>query len=239
MTPTISSKNRLVFVGILASLVIIPVFSFLLFGNGNSFGDEIAISNYNDYVKNLPKERRDAINNALYGLVKLNLIDGEKMIKSIAVIRKGSTSESYNKSTDVTSGSFIVDLKDIRESYKATYDWSDNPDNPNVSGYVTTLTCLSDKKDMIYEDFGCKDGSENTGVPLQYQLPHADIAGPFKIIYAGEDGSAIEIAITNSTPNGRQKALEWLRSRGFNPTNIIISYSELHNRLVRFNNDFE
>ncbi|HEY1085875.1 MAG TPA: hypothetical protein VGE34_04080 [Candidatus Saccharimonadales bacterium] len=212
---------------------IIFIVSFLLFSNRS---ESISINNYDTYTKNLPSEQRDSINNSLYLAVKGNLVDGEKIIYSAAAIRKGSASESYNSERDVNSGEFIVDLEGIRQSYKVTYDWSKNKNNPNTSGYPITVRCLSEKEEMIYKDFDCKDDSEELGLPLQYQLPYSDVAGPFTIGLIEEDNGSVEndntaVAITDSTPNGRKAALDWLRSRRIDPVDVSINYVDLNSQI--------
>jgi hypothetical protein len=196
--------------------------------------ESITVNNYNTYVKDLPLEHRSSINNALYLAVKLNLVDGEKIIKSPASIRKDTITNAYDEDRDVHSGSFIVDLKEIRQSYEVTYDWSEDKNNPNISGYPTTVKCLSNDEAILYKDFICKDGSESSGLPLENQLPYTDINGPFKIIYMYKQDNTDVIGVTNSTPNGRKKAIEWLKSKNIDPSSIIINYLDMRDQLRSF-----
>jgi hypothetical protein len=196
--------------------------------------ESITVNNYNTYVKDLPLEHRSSINNALYLAVKLNLVDGEKIIKSPASIRKDTITNTYDEDRDVHSGNFIVDLKEIRQSYEVTYDWSEDKNNPNISGYPTTVKCLSNDEAILYKDFICKDGSESSGLPLENQLPYTDINGPFKIIYMYKQDNIDVIGVTNSTPNGRKKAIEWIKSKNIDPSSIIINYLDMRDQLRSF-----
>jgi len=205
-----------------------------IYGYTEGRSESIAINNYDTYAKGLPSEHRSSINNALYLVVKLNLVDGEKIIKSPASIRKDTVKEAYDEERDVHSGSFIVDLKEIRQSYEVAYDWSEDNNNPNTSGYPTTIKCLSDDEAILYKDFICKDGSESSGLPLENQLPYTDINGPFKIIYMYKQDNTDVIGVTNSTPNGRKKAIEWLKSKNIDPSNVIINYLDMRDQLRSF-----
>lgn len=224
-------RLRLLAVGGILILLLFCI-SIYIFINGRS--DTITINNYGTYAKDLPSEQRTSINNSLYLAVKLNLDEGEKMIKSSASIRKNPITNSFDEDRNVHSGSFIVDLKEIRQSYIVAYDWSDDTNNPNTSGYPTTVKCLSDEETIIYKDFVCKDGSEESGLPLENQLPYTDINGPFKIVYMYKQGNTDVIGVMNSTPDGRKKAIKWIESKNIDPSNIIINYLDIRDQLRSF-----
>jgi hypothetical protein len=218
------------FIACTVMFFIAPVSLYFIF---NAKAGKVNISNYSDYTETIPSGLREGIDEALYRAVELNLSEGEKMITSSASIRKKTPQSSYNNSTNITSGSFIVDLKDIRQSYKVFYDWSADKDNPGVSGTPIAVNCLS-SDDRIYKDFKCIDGSESSGLSLEYQLPFTDISGPFEIEYMHKQETTPVIGIFHSTPDGRQKALDWLRSKNINPTNIVINYLDINDRLGAF-----
>lgn len=232
MTPDSNSiRIKVVFIGSLVAFLIIPIVIFIVINTRN---ESVSVNNYDVYTKDLPQGQRSSINNAIYLAVKLNLVVGEKMTHSTASIREGSVTSSYNTDSDVHSGTFIVDLKEIRQSYFATYDWSENKDNPNTAGYPTRVLCLSDEKSIIYKDFVCKDGSEESSLALEYQLPYADINGPFEIFYMYKQRGNTVVGIDNSTPDGRKKALTWLRSKNVDPTDIIINHLDMRDQLRSF-----
>ena len=227
------SKNnaKLIIVGTVLAFIFIPIVLYLAFGQKI---EKINITNYNDYAQDLPPQQRNGIDEALYRAVEMNLSDGEKIVTTSASIRNSTAQNSYNKSTDVISGSFIVDLEGIRQSYEVFYDWSNEKDNPNTSGTPIAVNCISSVSDKIYKDFSCRDGSEASGLPLENQLPYTDINGPFKVIYMYKQGNTDVIGVTNSTPNGRKKAIEWLKSKNIDPSSVIINYLDMRDQLRSF-----
>ena len=64
--------------------------------------------------------------------------------------------------------------------------------------------------------------------PVLDFLPKTDITGPFKIDYGllGEDTYDAYIIISYSTPDGRKKAFDYIRSNGIDPTTLDIRYKE-------------
>lgn len=79
--------------------------------------------------------------------------------------------------------------------------------------------------------------SENSGKdaslknPIIDRLPYSDILGPFTVDYAFDatDSTKTHIVISNSTPNGRVKALQWIRDQGFDPANLTINFEDFNN----------
>lgn len=226
-----TSRIKILLLSGVGIFLIIPLAVFIIINNRN---ESIGVENYNTYVKDLPPNYRSSVNNSIYLAVSLNLVDGEKMIKSSASIRKNPITNTYSEERDVHSGTFIVDLKEVRQSYLVSYDWSEDKNNPNTSGYPTIVRCLLDEETIIYKDFICKDGSESSSLPLEKQLPYSDINGPFKIIYMFKQNNTDVIGITNSTPNGRKKAIEWLKSKNIDPSGLIINYLDIRDQLRSF-----
>lgn len=70
--------------------------------------------------------------------------------------------------------------------------------------------------------------------PIIDDLPYTAIGGPFQIDYGftGTDDSEVFILIHNSTPSGRQNALQWIRDQGYDPTLLDIRYDEYENPLT-------
>lgn len=79
--------------------------------------------------------------------------------------------------------------------------------------------------------------SETTGTeaytnnPLLNYLPYSDITGPFSIDYASDpfDSTKTRVIISNSTPQGRLKAIEWIRSKGVDPADLTIKFDDFFN----------
>jgi len=75
--------------------------------------------------------------------------------------------------------------------------------------------------------------------PLLTQLPHNSILpykgeyGPFSVDYgpSREREFGIFLLISNSSPDGRRNALEWIRDQGYDPTDFEIVYDDFDNPL--------
>lgn len=68
--------------------------------------------------------------------------------------------------------------------------------------------------------------------PLINYLPESNIMGPYTISYSVfgvGDNEQVTIIIKNSTPNGRLKALQWIRDQGVDPADLIIEFEDFHN----------
>ena len=71
--------------------------------------------------------------------------------------------------------------------------------------------------------------------PLVDKLPYIDITGPFALDYGytGKDNSDIYFIIHDSTPDGRQAALKWMRQQGLDPATLDLRYGEYKNPLTQ------
>lgn len=230
----ISNQVKYIIIGFVIVTISIVLYVFFI-----STRASIHINNYGTYINDLPSEQQNAIDTTLSNAVTFNLVQNEKMIPSTASIRGDTVSNTYSSSTNVHSGRFIVDLNNIRQSYAVSYDWSDDENNPNASGYPVVVACLSSDDSVIYKDFECKSGTAATNLPLEYELPYTDINGPFRIQYLYTDKGHVVIGIDNATPDGRKKALKWLRSKNINPADIIINYLDISQYLASFRYDTE
>ncbi len=58
-----------------------------------------------------------------------------------------------------------------------------------------------------------------------------EVNGPFTITYLGndKDSNYFIFSISTSSPRGREKAMDWLRDQGYNPTESIIEFSDYEN----------
>ncbi len=74
--------------------------------------------------------------------------------------------------------------------------------------------------------------------PLIALLPVTEILGPFTIDYGPSQSrkNGVFLQISDSSPKGRQKALEWIRERGQDPTDLEIRYLDFTNPLEEYRN---
>jgi len=149
--------NILMVGGIILAVVVITllVISLMQIFRKNPYGPETRIDNI-DLVDKLPQTQKDQIFAQLYSVLKYNLGENEPPTSG-AMVREGTVDYGYNEDTEVYSGSFIVDVPPVEQSYKVQLDWSPDPDNMYLGGYPVLITCAP-KKLRIYESQkGCID----------------------------------------------------------------------------------
>lgn len=209
----------------------------------NKFGKFIKIQNYSSKVKNLSGETREAIESTLYNTVEKNVdtttIEPSK-IKD-AYIRDNSNKQEYNAQSTVYSGTFIVDMESIKQSYRVTYKYS-HRNTADTGGTPISITCLA-PNELIYGDFNCQDiisaqsndYDEVTSVipyhGLSFALtPDATQAGRGLVINARliipeidlSGDKASQLAVIEQYKNEVRK---WLESKGINPDDYEIDYN--------------
>lgn len=68
--------------------------------------------------------------------------------------------------------------------------------------------------------------------PIIKSLPYTDIRGPFTINYGTIPNGTYELTVTDSSPNGRLKALKWIRDQGDDPSNYQIIFQDTSNPFI-------
>lgn len=91
-----------------------------------------------------------------------------------------------------------------------------------------------------YAEIGSRVSNDRVSIaekdnPLLEKLPYYDIIGPFAIDFDfGSEGSLkAKTVIRNSTPNGRLKALKWIREQGVDPADLMIEFEDFDNPTSR------
>lgn len=100
--------------------------------------------------------------------------------------------------------------------------------NPSVQAEREAFGALEDQR--ITQQMAAQS-------PLVKLLPHTDINGPFSIGYGAskEGGGKTYLIISDSSPNGRSKALQWIREHGSDPTDLEIQFTDFVNPLTMAN----
>lgn len=233
-----TQKKTIIITVSLFLIIIIIIFAGYIINSRNTYGEEVKINNYDKYINILPNDRKNAINNSLYNIIKNNLNSDNINIQD-AIIRDGSVTTDYNKSTSIYAGSFIVDIPSIKQSYSVTYEWSSIENNINLSGYSATVSCLSSDK-LIYSDFNCKDDFINTDKTsneiLLDSLPYSTFN--YTITANIEKDNKIKLNIDmilyssdtqnnerdNSVNKYKTEIINWIKSKNLNPDDFIINY---------------
>lgn len=229
---------KLVAIGI-AVLALIGIALFIVDSqlNKNPYGDNVAIKNYDQKVKNLPNDYKNLFSAMLFEAVKVNLPDVKPGDINGGTIREGSDTQQEVTTGRQYAGSFIVDIESVKQSYRVQYEYSSNPGDGFSSGYPLLVSCL-EKDELIYGDFNCKDkqteNSQETD-PIIGILPYVTLDYELRAIYddsgditlraqlflsAADYRSGIEKIVAQ-----RKKSVEqWIRSAGYNPANYVINY---------------
>lgn len=71
--------------------------------------------------------------------------------------------------------------------------------------------------------------------PIITLLPYSDLTAPFSIDYGPSEyrKDDVVIIISNSTPDGRDYALRWIRQQGYDPANLEIVFDDFVNPLTQ------
>lgn len=242
----IHPRRRLVTIIIVTAVVVIGLA--LLIGflaqpkTKNQFGNIIRIQNYDQKVKNLSSDMRDAMESYLYNIVKRNDTSNFDATKvTDAYIRDSSDSQTHNDTNDVYSGNFIVDMASIKQSYQVQYSYSSNPNNVDTGGNPVVISCLPINQ-LKYGEFNCTDFVTQQSAPndalLQY-LPYQSY--DFSITPDATQGKKLVLNVTLTIPDMnlsgdltskqatiktyKQEVTSWIIAKGADPTKYTINYN--------------
>lgn len=230
------------FVAFIVGIIIISILALSGIFHRNPYGPETKIDNFSKYYRNAPTATSDMIFRSLHNIVALNTENEEEVPTSGATIRNNSTTNDYNQETNIHTGTFITDVEPIKQSFKVWFEWSDDQENTNLSGYQLKITCLVGEE-SLYGSTSCEDGSTSTSIqnlytryPFLSQLPldvsyyHQNFTGytHYRLSYlTNEANTEITFIITDYTGNSRQAALTKLQGFGINIASDVIEYRDL------------
>jgi len=239
MFNSLNSKQKIIILSVVVVFVILFI-ALIFIKPGSKYGDFIRINKYDTYIPNLPDDRREALNASLYNILKLNSNNDIKSI-SDANIREYPIQYNYDEDTKVHSGSFIVDVQSVNQSYLMSYRWSSGSQSSHLSGYTATAACLQPDK-LIYGSFKCKDDFTNSQItnerdPIIEFLPYSTFN--YTISASTDKKGEVELNViiflySADTRNGGREAaiakyktevVNWIKSKKLNPENYLINYS--------------
>jgi len=244
------AKKRLIIAIVLFVLLSLLFIIIAVVQNGssstkNQFGEYIKIQNYNDKVKGVPSDIRDAIQTSLYRIVKKNSSSNfNPLTVKDAYIRDSSESLKYDESQSSNYGTFIVDMGSIRQSYGIQYSYSPKG-VPTADGTSVVLSCLGKDK-LKYGDFKCvnilSDEINEIDSILQY-LPYQNFT--FKIVPRAADDGALTLVVTLTIPESdlkgdaasrastvtmyKAEVEKWVSSKGLDPAKYKYLYNYTDN----------
>ena len=230
------TTNQKIIIIVSGFILVIILISLFFIRSNNIYGDEININNYDKHIPNLPVDRKNAIDSSLYNIIKDNLKSDDLSIND-ATIRENSAEYNYDESTNINSGSFIVDIPSIKQSYFISYEWSSDANNKYFSGYTALATCLTSDK-LIYSDFDCKDNFSNieSRDPILDHLPYSTFN--YTITANTNNSSKVDLDVNiilyfldtrdNNSENSiniyKAEVIDWIKSKNIDPSLYIINY---------------
>ncbi len=245
MNPQVLPRKKIVLFSLIFLLCVGIIIALVLVFQGkpqNQFGDLIRIQNYDQKVKNVSSDMRDATESYLYKIVKENKESSfDATTVNDARIRENSDSQDFSQTENVYSGEFIVDMESIRQSYRVQYSYSSNEDNATVGGNPVVISCLDDDQ-LKYGAFDCKDfvsaQSASNDVILQY-LPFQNFS--YKITPDSTQGDTLVLKVRLTIPDSdlkgdaasrlsvidmyKQEVIDWIRSKKADPSDYTITYN--------------
>ena len=151
--------NPFLLFGIFIALIaIVVVISLAINHWQNSHDNQITINNLGDYATNVPDSTRAEIYNAAFRAARSNSTGQteETLSAADATIREGSATSSFNSTTGLHSGNFIVDIPSLKQSYRIYYEWLSDRASSSIrlGDYTTSVTCLH-PDEYIYDFYPC------------------------------------------------------------------------------------
>jgi hypothetical protein len=228
----------LVFVGIIIISIIIGISN----SNKNQFGSFIKIQNYDQRVQNVSGDVKDAIQTTLYKLVEKNSPSGfdPGSVKD-AIIRDGSDKQVHDREKDLYTGSFIIDMESVKQSFNTQYSYS-RTNTLDVGGNAIVLSCLPDSL-LKFGSFDCKDfvmeQTNKYDEILQY-LPYENFSFKITPDATANDGTltlVVKLTIPESDLVGsigsrtqvvslyKKEVVDWIKSKGLDPLKFKMSYN--------------
>lgn len=185
------------------------------------------IANLRKFMK-APNQEIIYIENDIYNFVNKH----QKEQKYTARVRDNSYKEEklYN---DKTSVDFIVDISSHQISYKVSSSWP--RDKQDI--YQISINCLS-KKDLIFPEKECNGTDYDYSqlklmekypiyekLPITYEKYNFNSRSTTKYKIEGYfDDEKYIIVIKDYSGDNKERALEHIKSLGYNPEDYIIKY---------------
>lgn len=226
------NKKNIIILSII--LIVIIIISVIYTVKQNS--SQVVIGNYDKFIKSLPQDRKLAINSTLSNIIKSSSSD-IKISTSSATIREKSYTEVYNKSEKTYSSTFIVDIPDIKQSYKVLFIWSKDS-SVVLKGDDLIFSCLT-KEQLIYGNFNCSkilNTPELNSDPILQFLPYSTFnytitVGPISNAKMGLNINIYLYLSDTRDGNGdkaidqyKNEAINWIKLKNLNIDNYSINY---------------
>lgn len=155
-------------------------------------------------------------------------IDGKLLRRDVVYLRPGeytfsASAEGWANTTqtlEVKKGTKVILLPEPRS--EEVKNWL--KDHPDIQ---------LKREELGGKSFAIKSEQAVQKNPLIGLLPYSQSSPPFRIDFglSKERKGDIFLLITDSSPNGRQAALKWIRQQGYDPTDLEIVFPDFPNPL--------
>ena len=177
--PTLQEKLRsyitnplLLFIVFIAIVIIVVVISLIVNRIIDSHDQKITVTNLGSYAGDLPTDIREDIYANVFLAAQSNSPDlsDESLSSASATIRDNTFTSAYASSEQIYSGSFIVDIPNLEQSYKVYYGWTKDSEKANQYFYNgnVVISCLTPDQ-YVYQFSPCiSPGEDKNSAPLAY-----------------------------------------------------------------------
>jgi flagellar basal body-associated protein FliL len=239
-----SRRNRIIFIIVVCAVVLLLLGALIavlssVFAPKNPYGNSAPIPGYDNLIKNLSPDYKDNITAQLYQTIKLNNPKGPDPSKiSDITLRTNSVTQEVLTSQKQYTGSFIVDIASLGQSYKIQYTYSTGANDPILGGYPIIVSC-PDKTELIYGEFNCKttyDQSNTPTDPIVQYVPYSTLDYEIAAIQNDDNSVTLKVQLSLSDADyktgkdqavaqKKQEVLDWITSKGIDPSKYQIDYS--------------
>ena len=187
--------------------------------------NKIGIDNYANVNLNvnLDDAQKSVVEGELAKIVSLNNTDSSTLSYG-AEIREGSVHDVFIDDLAIHFLNFIIDVKELGQSYQVIYRWADRYPNPNVPTNNSAMIFCPRQDKQIDQNFNCRDDYNGNGESIvAYQVLRNQLFGSFLTGIEGNDTDGIKkiyISPMDSEEATKDNAIktlrDWLANLGFN-----------------------
>ena len=170
----------------------------------------------------LDETKKAVIGGVLYKVAVLN--NGVGISNRDGKVREGSVYSVYIEDLDLYFLNFIVDIEELKQSYRVVYRWTDNYPNKSAPADDPAMAFCLDDDELVYGGFDCKDDYSGHGKDLVvYGVLRYKLFGDFTVGLVSDviGGEALEFRINTATDDSEAKDFavsrvsKYLSSLGF------------------------
>lgn len=200
------------------------------------------VTGYQAVANEIPKALEPMVMGSVADIIKKNNPASTDFSTTNPKIRSGSYTTTPPNSDGIIEAKFFVDSEPLRQSYLVYISYY--KDSTDQFAGPPSVRCITNKNDLIYGEFACKEispiGTSATD-PLLSKLPYRD---PYYFISGYIDDNdlkhvTIDIDInTNSEATRKafqgykESSLQWIKSQNADPNNYRIEWRNLRRTVV-------